>query len=249
MPSASSPGPTAGSTRPRLAKLDAALVPESRSRLLPAVRNHADVLTTAFDLIDEPHREAGATLADWIVKNYRPGSKLDVIVVCTGNSRRSILGATMGNIAADYYGLPEVRFHSGGTAPSAFNSRTIAALREIGVEVDPTGEEAPRGEPKTANPKSRIRWGTSGAEAIEFSKRYDDPSNPKAGFAALMVCSEADSACPNVKGASLRISMPYLDPKIYDGGAYESAKYAERRDDIGRLMLSVMMQAKNRIAL
>ena len=42
--------------------------------------------------------------------------------------------------------------------------------------------------------------------------------------------------------------MPYLDPKIYDGGAYESAKYAERRDDMGRLMLSVMMQARQRIA-
>jgi arsenate reductase len=46
----------------------------------------------------------------------------------------------------------------------------------------------------------------------------------------------------------LRISMPYLDPKIYDGGAYEAAKYAERRDDMGRLMLSVMMQARRRIA-
>ena len=42
--------------------------------------------------------------------------------------------------------------------------------------------------------------------------------------------------------------MPYLDPKIYDDGAFESAKYAERRDDIGRLMLSVMAQARRRIA-
>ncbi len=51
-----------------------------------------------------------------------------------------------------------------------------------------------------------------------------------------------------MKGAALRVSMPYLDPKIYDGGAYESAKYAERRDDIGRLMLAVMMQARRRTA-
>ena len=42
--------------------------------------------------------------------------------------------------------------------------------------------------------------------------------------------------------------MPYLDPKIYDDGAYEAAKYAERRDDIGRLMLSVMMQARGELA-
>jgi arsenate reductase len=41
--------------------------------------------------------------------------------------------------------------------------------------------------------------------------------------------------------------MPYLDPKIYDGGAYGGAKYAERRDGIGRLMLAVMMQARQGI--
>jgi hypothetical protein len=35
----------------------------------------------------------------------------------------------------------------------------------------------------------------------------------------------------------------YLDPKIYDDGAYEATKYAERRDDIGRLMLAVMVKA------
>ena len=85
-------------------------------------------------------------------------------------------------------------------------------------------------------------------ESTEFSKRYDDPANPQKGFAALMVCGEADAGCPLVKGSALRVSMPYLDPKIYDGGAYETAKYAERRDDMGRLMLSVMMQARQRIA-
>ena len=236
------------------AKLDAAEVkkivdaatPDSRKHLNPKVAAHADLLTTSFDMIDEAHREAGAKLVDWVVKNYKPGQPLHVTVVCTGNSRRSILGATMGNIAAAYYGMPEIRFHSGGTAPTAFNPRTIAALKEIGVEVEPTGSEAPRGEPKTANPVYKVRWGT-GMEATEFSKTYFDESNPQQGFAALMVCGEADEACPFVKGAAARISMPYLDPKIYDDSAYESLKYAERRDDIGRLMLCVMMQARNRL--
>ena len=40
--------------------------------------------------------------------------------------------------------------------------------------------------------------------------------------------------------------MPYLDPKIFDNSRYEAGKYAERRDDIGRLMLAVMMQVRNR---
>jgi hypothetical protein len=160
----------------------------------------------------------------------------------------------MGNVAAAYYGLHEVRCHSGGTAPSAFNPRTVAALEAFGIEVKPTGDDAPRGDAAAANPVYRVRWGRtdrSGGtefESKEFSKLYSDASNPQTGFAALMVCGEADAACPIVKGASLRISMPYLDPKIYDDSAYESDKYAERRDDMGRLMLSVLMRASNRLA-
>ena len=224
-----------------------------RGRLLPKVKRTADSLTTSFDMIDDSHRQAGQKLADWLAKNYRPGQPLHVVVVCTGNSRRSILGATMGNVAAAYYGMPEIRFHSGGTAPTAFNPRTVATLKEIGVEIEPTGKEAARGEPQTANPVSRIRWGSPGdaggpvMEATDFSKRYYDPANPQSGFAALMVCGEADASCPFVRGSVLRVSMPYLDPKIYDGGVYEAAKYAERRDDMGRLMLAVMMQARQRI--
>ncbi len=131
----------------------------------------------------------------------------------------------------------------------------MSTLKEIGIEIEPTGREAARGEPQTANPIYRLCWGTPAAtgepplEATEFSKHYDDPANPQHGFAALMVCGEADAACPLVKGSAFRVSMPYLDPKIYDGGSYESAKYAERRDDIARVMLSVMMQAHQRIAI
>ena len=223
--------------------------PASRKRLNPKIAAHLELLATSFDLIDETHRVAGQKLAEWIVRNHKAGEELHVTVVCTGNSRRSILGATMGNIAAAYYGMPEIRFHSGGTAPTAFNPRTITALKEIGVAIEPTGKEAPRGEPATANPIYRVQWGESGEpslETVEFSKTYFDATNPQASFAALMVCSEADSACPFVKGASARISMPYLDPKIFDNSRYEAGKYAERRDDIGRLMLAVMMQVRNR---
>jgi protein-tyrosine-phosphatase len=224
-------------------------IPAIRKTLFPKVQAHADYLTTSFDLIDEAHGAAGKTLADWIAKNFQRGRPLHITVVCTGNSRRSILGATMGNIAAAYCGMPEIRFHSGGTAPTAFNPRTVAALKEIGVDVEPAGKEAPRGEPRTANPIYRVRWGDAPEmEAAEFSKHYADPSNPQSDFAALMVCGDADAGCPFVKGATLRVSMPYLDPKLFDGGAYESAKYAERRDDMGRLMLAVMLQARLRLA-
>ncbi len=222
--------------------------PASRMDLIAKLRTHAEYLTTTFDMIDDQHRVGAEKLASWIASHYEPGKTLDVIVVCTGNSRRSILGASMGNLAAAYYGIPNVRFHSGGTNPTAFNPRTIAALKDIGFEIEGTGTEALQGDAKTPNPIYRVRWGTK-FEATEFSKHYSDDCNPQSGFAALMVCTEADVGCPLVKGAAIRISMPYLDPKTYDDSLFESAKYAERRDDIGRMMLSVMCPLQSKIAV
>src|SRR5262249_24464457 len=86
----------------------AAATPESRAKPAPKLREHADSLPTTFDMIDDPHRLAGDKLARWIAANYEPGKSLHVTVVCTGNSRRSILGSSMGNLAAAYYGMPEI---------------------------------------------------------------------------------------------------------------------------------------------
>ena len=221
-------------------------IPESRKKLNAKLRAHAECLTTSFDMIDEEHREAAQQLAKWMVSKYETGKPLDVIVVCTGNSRRSMIGAAMGNLSAAYYGLSNVRFYSGGTAPSAFNSRSIKTLSDIGFSIEATGAEATRGDAKTENPIYRVSWG-EGMESTEFSKHYADQGNPQQGFAALMVCTEADTGCPNVVGASLRLSMPYLDPKSYDDSSIETLKYAERRDDIGRTMASVMSQVRRAI--
>ncbi len=223
--------------------------PSTRVALPAALRSYGDLLTTGYDQIADDHREPARALADWIVANYRPGEPLPVVFVCTGNSRRSILGASLLNLAGAYHGLPELRGHSGGTDPSAFNARTIAALRAVGFAIEPTGDEAPRGEPATPNPVHRVAWGEGETTtAVEFSKRYDDPANPRSGFAAVMVCTEADGACPIVPGASARIKMTFLDPKLYDGSSLESAKYAEHRDDIGRTLFWAVMEARRRLA-
>lgn len=221
-------------------------VPASRKDMTEKLRLHADLLTTQFDLVEDGHRKAVGELADWIVRNYKPGRPLHVMAVCTGNTRRSVLSSTMGNVAAAYYGLPEVRFSSGGTDPDAVSPRTVAALKAIGVEVEPTGVEAVRGKADVANPVYKVKWG-KGLETEEFSKKYTDAKNPQDGFAAIMVCTEADTNCPTVRGAAVRIPVPFLDPKAFDGAAFEAAKYAERRDDIGRVMLAVMLQASRRL--
>ena len=80
--------------------------PASRSTLEPVLSAHLDTLAGDLDGIAEPHHSAGRQLAEWLAAHYRPGITLPVVVVCTGNSRRSMLGAMMGNAAAVFIGLP-----------------------------------------------------------------------------------------------------------------------------------------------
>jgi hypothetical protein len=225
-----------------------------REFLFPKVKAQCDLLSAQSDLISPAHFDGSERLFQAIVSQHIPGVELGVIVICTGNSRRSMLAATMGNIAAAYHGIPELRFYSGGTNPSAFNPRTIRTLKEVGVVIEPLNENATEGDAGEVNPKYMISWGNlprmgvNRFEIKEFSKIYSDPHNPGKAFIALLVCDEADASCPNVRGASQRIAMPFQDPKSFDGSALESAKYSERRDEIGRVILSIVLKAKRHLA-
>ncbi len=219
----------------------------ARQDIFPRLARHLEGLAAPPEQIAEPYRSAGEKLADWIAGRYRPGELLPVVIVCTGNSRRSMLGAMMGNAAAAYHDLPEVRFFSAGTTPSAFNPRTVAALNAVGFAVEPTGDEAPRSSAELPNPRYRVHWGTAeGQGLVEFSKALGDAALPASGFAAVMVCDEADAGCPVVPGAACRISMPLPDPKAADDTPEEGARYAATRDALGRLMLAVLAESRRR---
>ena len=166
-----------------------------------------------------------------------------LVFLCTHNSRRSHLAQVWAGTGAARFGLDDVETFSGGTEATAFDPRAVAALGRAGFDVE-------RGEPVgfavgTPNPRYTLRAG-DGPVFECFSKVHDDPANPARGFAAVLVCSDADRACPDVPGADARIALPYVDPKVSDGTPEEAATYDERCAEIAREMLWVMRRAAER---
>ena len=138
--------------------------------------------------------------------------------------------------AAEYYGIPGVRTYSGGTEATAFNPRAVAAMRRAGFSVEPVSAGD--------NPLYQARNGPQQEPMAAFSKVYFDEANPQEDFCAMMTCSQADESCPIVKGASYRVSVPYDDPKAFDGTELESEKYDECCRQISREMLYPFSQVK-----
>ena len=140
--------------------------------------------------------------------------------ICTHNSRRSHLAQVWAQTMAEYFNYKQVFCYSGGTESTSVYIAVVNSLKQFGFEIDITTE--------SDNPVYSIKYSLNQSPIVGFSKRFDDPFNPKTDFAAILTCSEADQACPFVKGADIRISMTFEDPKVYDNTNLQKEKYLER---------------------
>lgn len=189
---------------------------------------------------DAAHKEQLRELASALQKRLQQTEQVDVVFVCTHNSRRSHMAQLLGLAAARRAGLAKVRTFSGGTEATAFNPRAVNALRRAGFDVSEPGD------PGAKNPRYQVRF-ADGAEPVEaFSKKFTDAPNPASGFIVVMTCSQADAACPFVPGAVTRLAVPYDDPKVADGTPEETARYDERVAQIGRDLAWVFATAAGR---
>jgi arsenate reductase len=189
-------------------------------------------LEREFEIIPKKRKEKLSQLSNYISSKIKEGQTPKIVVICTHNSRRSHIGQLWLAVGADYFHLPEIQTFSGGTEATAFNIRAVKAFQRIGFDISAKEE--------TENPIYQISWKKGMKPYQAFSKKYEDEPNPKEKFAALMVCSEADEGCPFVFGCDFRLSLPFDDPKEFDGTELETTKYDERVRQIGREMLFVL---------
>lgn len=197
--------------------------------LLDRTAEYVAARRTEFDEIAPERRLALQSIADYVRARLDAGETARLLCICTHNSRRSHMAQAWAHIAACQRGLELVETYSGGTEATALEPRAAAALERAGLGVERASEGA--------NALYRLSY-AAGAPPLElFSKTIRDPANPREAFCAVMTCNAADEACPIVPGATLRVSLPYDDPKLADGRADETEVYDERCAQICREML------------
>ena len=163
----------------------------------------------------------------------------NLVFICTHNSRRSQVAQLWAWIAAEYFDLDNVKVYSGGTEATAFALPAIRAMESFGVRFTRLSDDG-------KNPAYAAHIGRSIPDLLLYSKKFDASSNPQQGFAAIMVCSDADEGCPVVQGCDVRISLPYTDPKASDNTPPEKETYLATCREIGREMLyAFQMAAEN----
>lgn len=209
------------------AHAEAPAKPQPRAALLPKLDQYTKPLASAFVTIPEERKQALDKLALFVRSKRSAGEKAKLVFICTHNSRRSHISQLWALAAAARHGIENVEAYSGGVEVTAFNPRAVAALERAGFKI-----EKPQGE----NPHYRVSYAKNRAAVESFSKKYDDATNPRDGFAAVMTCSQADKSCPSIQGASLRVALPFEDPKLSDGKPEEAATYDQRTKQIATEM-------------
>ncbi len=188
--------------------------------MYPKLKTYVHELSVTFNSIPENRKIILEKLSDYIAKKRSEGGSINLVYICTHNSRRSHFGQIWAKVAANYYGVVQVNTYSGGTEATAFNNNAINALKRAGFEIKKMEE----GE----NPVYHVFHDEDAAPSICFSKTYDDAGNPQSNFAAIMTCSDAEENCPFIPGVDLRIATTYDDPKAFDHTPEQDAKYDER---------------------
>ncbi|MCB9185458.1 MAG: protein-tyrosine-phosphatase [Flavobacteriales bacterium] len=181
-----------------------------------------------FNTISASRKKELEDVARYISQKHARQETVNLIFICTHNSRRSQLAQVWAAVAAANYGVRNVHCYSGGTEETSFAKRAVETLKQAGLKIDGT---------VGTNPRYIIRFSDEVGALDCFSKKYDHAANPQKGFAALMTCSDADENCPIVPGAEVRYKLTYEDPKLSDRTPQEAEVYEARSRQIATEML------------
>ncbi len=204
--------------------------------MLQPIKQYCDKLIAEFDVIPKERQALLEELSNYVSSKKESHQAIQLVYICTHNSRRSHFGQIWAQVAANYFNVKNVTSFSGGTEATAFNINAINAVKRVGFGVTSLDE--------TTNKRYHVVYDETENPIICFSKVYDDAQNPQTNFAAIMTCSDAEENCPFIPGVELRIGTTYGDPKAFDNTPLQDAKYDERCKQIALETLYVFSKVK-----
>lgn len=188
------------------------------------IKKYCDDLTYEFDTISIERKALLGNIACYIISKKNAGKPINMVYICTHNSRRSHFGQIWAQVAAHYFNIKNINAFSGGTEATAFNINAINAVERIGFDVKKINNDV--------NSVYHISYDEIEKPIVCFSKVYNDFQNPKSEFIAIMTCSDAEENCPFIPSVELRIGTTYDDPKAFDNTPLQDVKYDERSKQI-----------------
>lgn len=84
------------------------------------IKNRCEILSKNFKEINAERKILLEKLANHIQGKLKSSKEINLVYVCTHNSRRSHLGQVWSKVAADFYGF-NINTFSAGTEATAFN--------------------------------------------------------------------------------------------------------------------------------
>jgi len=204
--------------------------------MFDSIKKYCDHLITEFDKISQERKNTLEKISDYISKKLALTLPVNLIYICTHNSRRSHFGQIWAKVASDYFKIKSINTFSGGTEATASNANVVNALKNVGFNITIKNI--------SNNPVYFVKF-SDDEKAIEcFSKEYNHSINPTKEFAAIMTCSDAEENCPFIPGVELRIGTSYNDPKAFDNMPLQDAKYNEGCRQIALETFYVFSQIK-----
>ncbi len=211
-------------------------VQAQKANLNADLLHYCSSLSSEFNQIPADRKEYLNELVSYITEQQKAQKAINLVFVCTSNSRRSHMAQVWSQIASYYYDVKKVSTFSGGTEKTKVNKNALLALEKTGIVL--------QSHQQSENPVWLASIGVKFTPMVLFSKVYTDSTNPSQNFGAVMVCAEANESCPIVPGADFRLGLPYQDPKAFDNTPQQNEKYDERCRQIAREMFYVFSQIK-----
>lgn len=201
--------------------------------IYPSIAQYIANLDTSK--LDAERRQYLNDISSTIIKELSKTAHINLIYICTHNSRRSIFAQVMSKAISLAFGLP-ICSHSAGAEATYVAPQVLRALTEAGFHISSHNTEK--------DSVHFVRFSDSYMPMAIFSKEMEHPANPNINIITMATCSQAQESCPVFLTEKHRFALTFEDPKSADGTPLEKQTYRDTLEEISTNLLYLLSKIK-----